>query len=243
MSLIYFTNHIFMRLIFLGVILIYKIVQNQDENTPSVVVGIVENDTDYRLKIQEELSLLAEVSHIHAWESAESFWRDSKNKELDILILDIKLDGMDGVELAGRVSESNPETRIIMLSNLNSDKIIFQALRNGAIGYMLKSELSDIASTLKIVMGGGAIITPTIAYRVLSSFKKSNTIIDADLTDREKQVLELMVSGKTIAKVADTMGVSKNTVNHHAKNIYKKLNVHNRTELARKAASAGLLDI
>ena len=161
---------------------------------------------------------------------------------MDLLFLDIQLPGMDGVELAERISRRNQATGIVMLSNMNSDKLIFQALRNGAIGYLLKSELRDIADTVRVILAGGATITPTIALRVLSSFRKSNPVLEARLTNREKQILELMVSGKTISRVAETLDVSRNTVNHHAKSIYKKLNVHNRSELARKAAEAGILD-
>ncbi len=204
-----------------------------------IIIGLVENDVDYQEKIQKELQSLPGVKEMRAWESAEVFWRDSKGKDLDLLLLDIKLGGMDGVELAGHVSRRDPETRIVMLSNMNSDRLIFQALRNGAIGYLLKTELHDICATVQTVLDGGAIITPTIAYRVLTSFKKASPDVGADLTERERQVLELMVSGKTIARVADILKVSVNTVNHHAKSIYRKLNVHNRTDLARKAASAG----
>ncbi len=212
------------------------------EKSSKWIVGIVEDDLAYQKKIQEELSLVSEVAEIRTWKSAEEFWRDERRRGIDLVLLDVKLGGMSGVDLTERLSEKHPEVRIVILTNLNSDQIIFQALRNGAIGYLLKSELDDIRSTVKIVMNGGGIITPTIAYRVLGSFKKTNLVMGANLTDREKQILELMVRGKTIALVADFLKVSVNTVNHHAKNIYKKLNVHNRSELARKVVSSGLLD-
>ncbi|MCB1306538.1 MAG: response regulator transcription factor [Leptospiraceae bacterium] len=208
-----------------------------------ISVGVVENDESYIEKIRSMLSELSMVREVRCWTSAEEYWRDRNGQKLDVLLLDIKLPGMDGVELAGRVTVRNPDISIIMLSNLNSDNLIFQALRNGAIGYILKAELRDLGETLQTVLSGGATITPTIAFRVLTSFRKSNPILEARLTEREKQILELMVSGKTIARVADVLGVSVNTVNHHAKSIYRKLNVHNRTELARKAAAAGLLDV
>ena len=206
-----------------------------------VKVGLVENDLDYQNKIRDALEGMPEIGSVVAWESAETFWRDATGRELDLLLLDIKLPGMNGVDLAAKVCERNPETRIVMLSNLNSDDLIFQALRNGAIGYLLKSELKDIGETVRTVLNGGAMITPTIALRVLGSFRKTNPVLGAGLTDREKQVLELMVNGMTIPQVAEFLGCSPHTVTHHAKKIYKKLNVHNRSELARKAAAAGLL--
>ena len=96
-----------------------------------------------------------------------------------LLLLDIKLSGMNGVELAGKITERDSETSIVMLTNLNSDDLIFQALRNGAIGYLLKSELRDIADTVSTVLNGGATITPTIALRVLTSFRQSNPVLGA----------------------------------------------------------------
>ncbi len=213
-----------------------------DEKAPPWIVGIVEDDLVYQKKIQAELSSMSEIGDIRTWSSAEEFWRDEKRKGIDLLLLDIKLGGMNGVDLAERLSERDPGIRIVMLTNLNSDQNIFQALRNGAIGFILKSELSDIRAIVTTVMNGGGIITPSIAYRVLGSFKKTNPVMGANLTDREKQILDLMVSGKTISKVADTLKVSINTVNHHAKNIYKKLNVHNRSQLAKKVMSSEILD-
>ena len=209
--------------------------------TEAVRVGLVENDEEFLARIRAALEHLDEIESVHAWESAELFWRDPTARQLDLVLLDIKLGGMDGVELAAKITERDPEIGIVMLTNLNSDDLIFQALRNGAIGYLLKSELKDVAGTVRTVLSGGGTITPTIALRVLTSFREANPTLGVGLTDREKQILELMVNGKTAPQTGELLGVSVNTVNHHAKNIYRKLNVHNRSELARKAAQAGLL--
>ena len=210
--------------------------------TRRIKVGLVENDPVYVETIRERLDLVEAVGKVYCWESAEDYWRDKKGRRLDLLFLDIRLPGTDGVTLAGRITARDPDINIVMLSNLNSDNLIFQALRNGAVGYVLKSELKDIAGTIHTVQNGGAIITPTIAIRVLGSFRKANPVLEAALTPRETQILELMVKGKTIVQVADLLGSSPNTVQTQAKSIYRKLNVHNRMELARKAAAAGLLD-
>ncbi|MCB1310124.1 MAG: response regulator transcription factor, partial [Leptospiraceae bacterium] len=165
--------------------------QKKQQTTDPIQIGLVENDPDYHRRIESELNSLDDPYKLRIWNSAESFWRDAAARKLDLLLLDIKLPGMDGVELAGRVAERDEHIRIVMLSNMNSDRLIFQALRNGAVGYILKSELNDIPATVRTIMDGGAIITPTIAYRVMSSFKKTNPVMGAGLTEREKQVLEL----------------------------------------------------
>lgn len=207
-----------------------------------IEVGLVEDDEDFARGIADRLHELPEVAKVHTWPSAEAYWRDRKGRKLDLLFLDILLGAMNGVELAGRVADQYPEINIVMLSNLNSDAMVFQALRNGAIGYILKNDLEDIGETVRTILSGGATITPTIALRVLTSFRQSNPVAQARLTPREKQILELMVKGKTSRAVADILDCSLNTVLTHTKNIYKKLNVHNRMELARKAAAAGLLN-
>lgn len=214
----------------------------RDAKKLRIKVGLVENEENYRDAIRAKLEKLPEIGKIYSWESGEAYWRDRKGRGVDLLFLDIRLPGTDGVTLAGRIALRDPEIAIVMLSNINSDNLIFQALRNGAVGYILKSELRDIGATVATVLSGGAIITPTIAFRVLNNFRKSNPVLEARLTPRETQILELMVKGKTIAQVADAIGSSPHTVHNQAKSIYKKLNVHNRMELAQKAAAAGMLD-
>ncbi len=196
----------------------------------------------FRQRIAAELEQSPDVKRVLQWDSAEAFWNDRAGRNIDVLFLDIQLGKMDGVELAEMIARRRPDTRVIMLTNLNSDRAIFQALRNGAVGYLLKTQLEDVTATLRTVLDGGATITPTIALRVLSSFRESNPVLGGDLTEREKQVLQLLATGKTLAKVADILGCSYHTIHHHARTIYRKLEVHNRSELAARAAAAGLLE-
>ena len=205
-----------------------------------VTIGLVENDINFASQTVKILKEIPSVSEIYHWNSSETFWRDDKSRSLDIVFLDIMLPGISGVELAGMISERNPDIQKIMLSNMNSDELIFQSLRNGATGYILKSELRDIGEVIETVIKGGAIITPTIAFRVLDSFKQKTDIPAVMLTDKEKQILDLMVKGKTVIKVGEFLNISKFTVQFHVKNIYKKLNVHNRAEMVKKAGDMGL---
>lgn len=209
--------------------------------TNKIKIGIVENDENYKIQILKVLESVPGVEEILHWESAESFWQDTKGRTLDIIFLDILLPGMSGVDLAGKLSERDPSINKIMLSNMNSDELIYNSLRYGAIGYILKSELKDIIEVIDTVLRGGAIITPTIAFRVLNSFKLKKVANGVKLTKKEKEILDHMVTGKTINRVAEFLGVSKYTIQHHVKNIYKKLNVHNRAELVKKATDIGLL--
>ncbi|MCB1171037.1 MAG: response regulator [Leptospiraceae bacterium] len=209
--------------------------------TGQVRTGVVENDEQYRTYLISELSRIPFIaSGIRSWSSAEQFLHEENRKDLDLLLLDIDLSGISGVQLAGILALQQPELPIVILSNLTSDEAIFEAIKNGVKGYLLKSELSSLEDAIHVVMGGGAMITPTIALRVMSSFQKVPAS-GPDLTDRERQILELMVRGKTIKSVADFLMLSPHTVHDHVKRIYKKLEVHNRAELVRKVQELQLI--
>ena len=204
-------------------------------------VGLVENDSSFREQVQGYLKQTLRVGGVFAWESAEICWRDKKSADLDIALLDIMLPGMSGVELAALLGERNPETRIVMLTNMNSDELIFDSLRNGAVGYVLKSELNNLGGVIETVAAGGAIITPTIALRVMNSFKATPPDDAVKLTNKESQILEQLVRGKSVAGVAEFLGITQSGVKFHVKNIYKKLNVHSRAEMVKKAGDMGLI--
>jgi len=203
-------------------------------------IGIVENDELFREEVMRRLRALADVQSVKSWPSAEQFLRDAAHKDIDILFLDIMLSGITGIDLAGILSHRLPDMRIVMLTNMHSDAMVFDSIKNGALGYILKSELGNLEEIVNVVGSGGATITPTIALRVFSSFRK--TPADGpSLTDRERQVLQLMVKGKTIKSVAQFLGLSEHTIHGYVKATYKKLNVHNRAELAARAQELSLL--
>ena len=204
-------------------------------------IGIVENDALFREEVVRRLGQLSVAQQVFEWPSAEQFLRDPAHKEIQILFLDIILSGITGIQLVQILSETCPEMRVIMLTSMHSDAMIFDSIKNGALGYVLKSELGSLSEIVDVVSGGGASITPTIALRVFSSFRSVPGPGGPVLTDREKQVLQLMVKGKTIRNVAEFLGLSEHTIHGYVKTVYKKLNVHNRAQLATKAQELSLL--
>ncbi len=200
----------------------------------ALTVGLVENDLEFRNTTEAWLRKISSVSKVYTWGSAEEYLRDRHRPVLDVIFLDIVLPHTNGVDLAREISRENPETGIIMLTNMNSDTMIFESIRNGALGYVLKSELGTLESIIDTVTGGGAAITPTIALRVFTSLRRERSEAP-DVTARERQVLELLVQGKSVNSVATFLGLSVHTVQSHVKAIYKKLNVHNRAQLSQKA--------
>lgn len=209
--------------------------------TVSLKLGIVENDELFREEVIRRLTELPSARSVGGWPSAEQFLRDPDHKSIDVLFLDIMLSGVSGIDLVRNLSEKYPSMRVVMLTNMNSDAMVFDSIKNGALGYVLKSELGNLEEIVDVVGSGGATITPTIALRVFSSFRRLPNPDGPDLTDREKQVLSLMVKGKSINSVATFLGLSDHTVHGYVKSIYKKLNVHNRAQLTTKAQELSLM--
>lgn len=206
-----------------------------------IKIGILENDDFFLEELKNRISELDNVSEIFFWKTGEMLLRDPKHKNIDILFLDIMLPGISGIEVVKNLSEKNENVKVIMLTNMNSDEMIFNSIKNGALGYLLKSELGQIKNIVEVLLGGGAYITPTIALRVFSSFRRPIDRPKVYLTDREKQILELLVKGKTIPLVSKFLDLSEHTVQGYVKSIYRKLQVHNRSELALKVQEYSIL--
>ena len=208
----------------------------------SINLGIIEDQKDFASYIIEKLKSNSIIEKIYHWESAETFWRDEKSKILDIILMDIRLPGMNGVELSSIVREKYPNIKILIISVNFSDELIFQALKNGAIGYILKSELDDVQNYLEIALTGGGVMSPSIAIRVAMWFQKSNPVnIQETLSFREKQVLDAISNGATAKSVAQKLAVSESTVRTHIRSIYEKLQVNSRAGLIKKAGEMGLI--
>ncbi|MCG9876092.1 MAG: response regulator transcription factor [Leptospiraceae bacterium] len=210
------------------------------EDKKNIHIGIVENDSYFLKEVEERLSKLDNIASISSWASSELFLQDSNIKKIEILFLDIMLPGQNGIDLVENLSVQYPNLKVIMLTNMNSDEMIFSSIKNGAQGYILKSDISRLSEVVEVVRNGGAIITPTIALRVFSSFRRPTVDEIPELSLREKQILQLLVKGKTIGSVASFLMLSEHTVHGYVKSIYKKLNVHNRVELTKKAQKLSL---
>jgi DNA-binding NarL/FixJ family response regulator len=203
-------------------------------------IGIVENDSAFRDDILLTLKKLMPAVKLDWWQSAENLLKENIDEMPDILLLDVMLPGMTGIELTGELYRRGYGGKIVILTNMNSDELILEAIENGAVGYVLKSDRRELKSIIDTVIAGGAILTPTIALRVMTAVRERRAESpDFGLSERLQQVLELMVAGKTIPQVAKVLRLSPATVHGYVKDIYKKLNVHNRAELVGRVRNFG----
>ena len=210
-----------------------------------MIVGIVENEKHLREYIGDILLKNENITDVIAWASAEDALQDTALADLDLIFLDIGLEGMDGITLTGILTNKYPSLKKIILSNMNSEETVFNALKKGALGYISKSEMNDLNETITSIIEGGAIISPTIALRVLNFFRKEENMPSQfsyiKLTPKEQQILEQLVQGYSAAQLADLLKVKVSTIRFHIRGIYEKLEVRNRTELLLKLKEIGMI--
>ncbi|HMV41394.1 MAG TPA: response regulator transcription factor [Leptospiraceae bacterium] len=202
-------------------------------------IAIVENEEKYRNIVREELSSRTHWS-LSFFTSAEEFLNDKNYNRFDLIYVDINLIHMNGIDLVNTVWEKNPELKMVMLTGLNTDSYIFSALQAGAIGYLLKTELSNLVYATDIFLEGGSFINPVIAFRIQTFFKRKKSNLKEELTQREIQIIEMIVQTESTERIADILKISINTVKNHIRNIYTKLQVNSRSNLVIKAMEIGI---
>jgi DNA-binding NarL/FixJ family response regulator len=165
----------------------------------------------------------------------------------DIVLLDIMMPRCDGLEATRLIKAEMPDTKIVILTAVEEDENIFEAIKSGAQGYLLKSMRGpQFVSLLKGVQRGEAAITSDVAGKILDEFSRRARRLkggrDVDqLTERETQVLQLLVDGRTNRQIGVALGLSENTIKYHLRNILEKLHLHNRAQVVAYAMRHGLV--
>ena len=167
----------------------------------------------------------------------------------DLILMDIQMPGCDGLEATLKIKEKIPETTIVVLTVRDDEDKLFEAIKNGAQGYLLKSSRSrEVLEMLRGALRGEAAISPVMAGYMLEEFRRLSHIqspkaddLDLDLTQREGEVLGLVAQGLTDKEIAAKLSVSIYTVKSHLRNLLSKLQVSNRREATRLAKDKGLL--
>ena len=202
----------------------------------AISTGIIEDHSEFRQSLVYLLSSFSEYSVSWAYPSVEDALEHFQ--ETDIILLDINLPGLSGIDAIPVIKRKCPGQKIIMLTILEDDFHIFEALRNGADGYILKKSTPvKILDAIQQVYEGGAALTPMVARQVMAFFKpqKSSSSTDSTLTNREKEILSQIIQGLTNEVIGEKLFISVQTVRNHIKNIYDKLQVHSRAQVVAKA--------
>lgn len=201
-------------------------------------IGIVEDQEAIREGLACLIAGDEEFRLAGAWGSMEEALADLSHGPPRVLLVDIGLPGMSGIEGIRRLRESAPDLVTLVLTVYDDDDRIFEALCAGASGYLLKKTRPEkLLESIREAVAGGAPISPEIARRVISLFRAQRppARADYDLTPHEQRLLKLMVDGHNYKSAAVVLKCSPHTVNFHVKSIYSKLQVHSRSEAVAKA--------
>ena len=202
-------------------------------------VTLIEDDKLIRDELEKMLNSSKTCKCISSFVNCESALKEIKSNEPDVILLDVELPGMSGIEGIKKIKELIPECDIIMLTVHEESDSIFNALKKGAVGYLDKSASEDkILEAITDVYDGGSPMTPRIARKVLGSFRENENNI---LTEREKDVLNSLCNGNSYKEIAFQLKITVGTVRHHIKNIYSKLHVHSKSEAVAKALKEKLV--
>ncbi len=217
-------------------------------HSTEIIVWIVEDDDLYRATVADLINETDAMRCPHTFttcEAAIATLHKGEAQDLpDVILMDIGLPGgMSGVDGAGVIKALIPTSQIIMVTVRDADEVVFEALRAGASGYLLKNApLNRVLAAIEETYRGGVPMTASIARKVLHLFRDQSTPgVDYGLTSREMEILELLVDGLKQKQIAGKLFLSRHTVDSHIRNIYAKLHVHSRARAVAKAVREGLI--
>ena len=161
----------------------------------------------------------------------------------DVVVMDLNMPGLDGISATRRIVDTSPHIAVLVLTMADDDVALFDAIRAGARGYLLKgADRGELARAIRAVASGEAIFGPDVARRLMTFFAEGPRTASAfpELSDREREVLELVARGLSNQGIVDRLGISPKTVRNHVSNIFSKLRVRDRAEAIVRAREAGM---
>lgn len=217
-----------------------------------IKVLIVDDQELIRESLKVILNVSGDIEVADAVPSVAEALKSAARYRPDVVLMDIRMPGTDGVEGTKLIMDRYPQTKVIILTTFDDDEYVFGALKNGASGYLLKgSSVSDLSEAIRIAYTGGAMINPNIASKVIHQFSSmargpSGIQVDkeltADISKSEWQIIRTVGSGMSNKEIAKELCLSEGTVRNSLSNILFKLNLRDRTQLAIWAVQTGVVN-
>lgn len=202
-------------------------------------VSLVEDDADFQRLLSHVLQGDKEIALVGVYSSAEDFMAGIQNAPCDVVVMDINLPGTSGIECVRQCSGKYPLVQFVMCTIFDDGQQLFDSLKAGAVGYILKHRAADdITAAVKDIYAGGSPISPAIARKMVGAFQhvnKRSAPLQVQLTHREEEILRFLAEGFRYKEIAAKLFISEETVRTHVRNLYEKLQVQSRTEAINKA--------
>lgn len=221
--------------------------QGADGRDPVIRVLLVDDHTILREGVRALLTDEPEIVVVGEAGDGEEALEKVETLHPDIVLMDMVMPRMNGLEATGHIKRRHPETKVLILSMYDDDEYVQQVIQAGASGYLLKGMAADdLVLAIREVQAGSSFLNPAVAAKLIEDYVRrvrgdTTAAADEPLTSREREVLKLIAEGNTNQEIADILHLSRKTVESHRANIMRKLDLHDVTELVKYALRTGLI--
>lgn len=206
-------------------------------------VSIIEDNSYMREGWETFIDFEDDMCVEGSYDTCEKAFDDPKFQNSDIILLDINLPGMDGIEGLGHIRKKDPDKLVVMVTVHDDDEHIYSALKAGAVGYLMKKGTPDeLVEAVRDAFEGGSPITPNIARKIIKTFHTTGKLEEKQ-TDREINILNELARGLSYAAIGKKIYLSVDGIRHHIRNIYRKLEVNTKPEAVAKGLKNRLIDL
>jgi DNA-binding NarL/FixJ family response regulator len=224
-------------------------VTNEEKTRTAVRVLLADDQALFRRGINAVLNGEDDIEVVAEAEDGKAAIELAEEFVPDVVLMDVRMPGVGGIDAARQIKVSSPSTAILMLTVSDEEDDLYDAIKAGANGYLLKEvSIATVATAIRDAMNGESFLSPTMASKLLTEFTNLSRREEqapapnfSSLTQREIEVLQFVAVGETNRKIADKLGISENTVKNHVRNILEKLHLHDRMAAALYAQEADLL--